>query len=124
MATFPSHTIAHDKLWTGYETRPMGGDNPYRCCTGCGRTDPEINGDINAHGENCSQVIRNLFELTGITFHARREEGEVQIDSKYEYMVPMSGRWVVCDQHGEYYANSRYRNDLREQFPNLEVIGG
>lgn len=84
----------------------------------CGRNTSSINGDINAHGENCSLVIRNLFELTGITFHAHREEGEVQTDSKYEYMVPMH------DQHGEYYNHSRYSNDLRAQFPNLEVIEG
>ena len=44
--------------WSGYDTRPIGGGNPYYCCVGCGRSDPEINGDIEKHGEGCSEVAK------------------------------------------------------------------
>lgn len=44
-----------DACW-GYDTEPMGGGNPYRACTGCGRTDPEINGRISGHGSGCTQM--------------------------------------------------------------------
>jgi hypothetical protein len=38
---------------SGYETKPMGGSNPYYCCVHCGRTDPQINGELNNHSISC-----------------------------------------------------------------------
>jgi hypothetical protein len=44
--------------WYDYETTSMNGGNPYYCCVGCGKTDPAINGDIDNHGPNCTEVAR------------------------------------------------------------------
>jgi len=48
--------------WDEYQTRPIGRGNPYSCCIGCGTPEPHINGDINAHGKNCSEVKRYFAE--------------------------------------------------------------
>lgn len=45
-----------DDYWAGYGREPIGGGNPYMCCVGCGRSDPEINGDIRNHGIGCREV--------------------------------------------------------------------
>jgi len=39
---------------SGYPTKPMGGSNPYYCCVHCGRTDPQINGELNNHSDTCA----------------------------------------------------------------------
>ena len=44
------------KYWTGYDTEPVGGSNPYYCCVGCGMTDPHINGDVTKHTSSCTEV--------------------------------------------------------------------
>lgn len=36
-----------------YPTKPVGGTNPYYCCSLCERTDPAINGRIEGHREDC-----------------------------------------------------------------------
>ena len=36
-----------------YPTRPIGGGNPYHCCSMCGRSDPSINGRIEGHAVDC-----------------------------------------------------------------------
>lgn len=51
-----------DVFWAGYDKRPMGKGNPYYACIGCGRTDPEINGDIKRHGPGCPEAAKYLRE--------------------------------------------------------------
>lgn len=51
-----------NEFWTDYSKRRAGKGNPYYACTGCGRTDPQINGNIENHGEGCSEVGRYLAE--------------------------------------------------------------
>jgi len=36
-----------------YPKEPIGGGNPYYCCSYCKRSDPEINGYIGNHPEWC-----------------------------------------------------------------------
>lgn len=55
------YDAAKDNCWR-YETRPMGGGNPYQACIGCGITDPAINGRISGHGANCSEMARKADE--------------------------------------------------------------
>lgn len=46
------------EYWSDYAQKPIGGRNPYYCCAGCGRSVPEINGDVNNHEEQCPEVAR------------------------------------------------------------------
>ena len=48
------------EYWSSYDKHPIGDGNPYWCCAGCGRSDPEINGDIKKHGVGCSEVAKKL----------------------------------------------------------------
>ena len=36
-----------------FETKPIGGGNPYYCCASCGISFPQINGYLNRHSESC-----------------------------------------------------------------------
>jgi hypothetical protein len=37
-----------------YPQVPIGGSNPYHMCARCGRSAPEINGDVGRHDPSCS----------------------------------------------------------------------
>lgn len=47
-------------FWAGYNREPVGNDNPYYMCVGCKKTDPEINGDIDNHHDDCTEVKQML----------------------------------------------------------------
>lgn len=49
--------------YTDYETEPIGGGNPYYCCAHCGRSDPEINGQLDKHMSWCEYRQRKEAEL-------------------------------------------------------------
>lgn len=49
--------------YNDYPSHPMGGGNPYYCCSFCGITDPQINGTLSGHGENCEWVEKKKKEL-------------------------------------------------------------
>lgn len=36
-----------------YPTKPIGGSNPYYCCTYCEKSDPSINGRLDGHYDDC-----------------------------------------------------------------------
>jgi hypothetical protein len=36
-----------------YPKKPIGGKNPYWCCASCEVSNPETNGEIDNHRENC-----------------------------------------------------------------------
>ena len=40
-----------------YPKEPIGGSNPYYCCSFCKRSVPEINGDIKKHAQYCEWRI-------------------------------------------------------------------
>ena len=40
--------------FSNYPKKPMGGGNPYWYCESCGRTDPEINGNLDGHMNHCA----------------------------------------------------------------------
>lgn len=44
----------------GYQTRPIGGSNPYHECVGCGRSMPAINGTISGHDRQCPERAKLL----------------------------------------------------------------
>lgn len=48
--------LSGKQYYFNYPTLPIGGGNPYYCCASCGRSDPEINGELNGHNEGCEWV--------------------------------------------------------------------
>jgi len=46
-----------------YPKKPMGKPNPYYGCAYCGVSDPQINGDIYNHHEDCEYRIIKELEL-------------------------------------------------------------
>ncbi len=47
------------EVWyVGYEKEPIGGGNPYYQCVGCGSAEPQINGSLKGHGQDCPEVQR------------------------------------------------------------------
>ena len=51
------------RYFSGYETEPCGGGNPYYRCIHCKQTDPQINGALDGH-------------LAGCTYRRAMEEGQ------------------------------------------------
>lgn len=53
-----------------YENEPIGGGNPYYCCSSCGISDPQINGSLAGHAEDCewknSKIKQLIKEKYGI----------------------------------------------------------
>lgn len=41
----------------GYPNRPIGGDNPYRCCYYCELSAPQINNRLGGHREYCEWAL-------------------------------------------------------------------
>lgn len=39
--------------FTGFETEPVGGGNPYYRCIHCKRSVPQINGQLDRHDADC-----------------------------------------------------------------------
>ena len=46
--------------YSDYPSKPIGGGNPYYCCSFCGISDPQINGDLEGHAEHCEYRISKL----------------------------------------------------------------
>lgn len=80
-----------------YPTKPMGGGNPYYCCAYCGKTDPQINGDIKAHASDCQY---RLWKENGITpshdgYNNEWNEPEVYIPIDEQYAIMEQQGWVL-----------------------------
>lgn len=87
------------EYWTGYDKEPMGGSNPYKCCVGCGLTDPHINGDVTRHSKHCSQV------------------------QKYFQEYPTHKVWMIgSDQAGEYIVGHSNFLDAKNQEESTDHI--
>jgi hypothetical protein len=56
--------------------------------------------------------------VNNMTYFARREHGTHPTE-QYEF----NGRWVVRDVEFNIVDCDRYRNDLKEQYPGLVVVG-
>lgn len=52
-----------DKFFFDFPTVPIGGGNPYHKCAYCGRSVPEINGDLDKHGSGCSWAQKKKSEI-------------------------------------------------------------
>ena len=52
--------IIEATYFTDYPKEPIGGKNPYYCCSYCKKSDPEINGQIKNHAEWCEYRIKTL----------------------------------------------------------------
>jgi hypothetical protein len=48
---------------TDFQTVPIGGDNPYYKCAHCGRSEPEINGNLYNHYSDCSFRLKRERDL-------------------------------------------------------------
>lgn len=55
--------MSEETFYDDFETEPIGGDNPYHRCTGCGRSVPEINYTLKGHSPNCPYRIKIEAEL-------------------------------------------------------------
>jgi hypothetical protein len=49
--------------YNDYPTEKIGGNNPYSQCRFCGRSTPEINGDLEGHLDFCQYKINKKQEL-------------------------------------------------------------
>lgn len=56
--------------YNDYDTEPIGGGNPYYCCSSCKRAVPEINGRLEGHSEYCTyrQKIEQQKEIDWLKF--------------------------------------------------------
>jgi hypothetical protein len=50
------------KYYDDYDDEPIGGSNPYYCCSDCGRSDPEINGRLFKHLKFCKYRRQKIQE--------------------------------------------------------------
>jgi hypothetical protein len=58
-----------------YPNEPIGGDNPYYCCSSCKLSDPQINGDINRHHFWCLYRIQKQgYKLTSTQYYDLLDE--------------------------------------------------
>lgn len=55
-----------DEYRSDYPNEPIGGDNPYYCCSHCKISDPEINGRVEGHAPWCKWRIAE--EEKGLVF--------------------------------------------------------
>ena len=52
-----------EKYYDDYPKEPARGGNPYYCCSYCGKSDPEINGEIKNHHEWCEyRLLKELMK--------------------------------------------------------------
>jgi glutamine amidotransferase-like uncharacterized protein len=49
--------------YDGYENEPLGGGNPYYCCSSCGISDPAINGHLFNHSNYCEHLQDTLKKI-------------------------------------------------------------
>jgi hypothetical protein len=47
-----------DEYYDDYPKEPIGGGNPYYCCSYCKISDPQINGELKNHAEWCEYRIK------------------------------------------------------------------
>ncbi len=47
-----------DEYYCDYPKEPIGGGNPYYCCSYCKISDPQINGQLTNHAEWCEYRIK------------------------------------------------------------------
>ena len=47
-----------EKYYNDYPKEPIGGRNPYYCCSYCKISDPQINGEIKNHAKWCEYRIQ------------------------------------------------------------------
>jgi hypothetical protein len=55
--------MTNEEYYNDYPKEPIGGDNPYYCCSYCGISDPQINGQLKNHAEWCEYRIKKMEEL-------------------------------------------------------------
>lgn len=60
------HKVIDYGPYLDYPTKPIGGGNPYYCCSSCGISDPQINGTLSRHGQGCKWVVLKRLELLSI----------------------------------------------------------
>jgi hypothetical protein len=61
--SFGSGEMIFPGYYNDYPTEKIGGNNPYSQCRFCGRSTPEINGDLDGHSECCEYRLRKEEEL-------------------------------------------------------------
>ena len=50
--------MTNEEYYNDYPKEPIGGDNPYYCCSYCGISVPQINGQLKNHAEWCEYRIK------------------------------------------------------------------
>jgi hypothetical protein len=61
-----------EKYYNDYPKEPIGGGNPYYCCSYCKISDPQINGEIKNHAEWCEYRIQKQYLLYRIVMRDLR----------------------------------------------------
>lgn len=52
-----------EEYYTDYPKSRIGGGNPYYKCSSCGISDPQINGQLDNHADNCKWVEEKLKKI-------------------------------------------------------------
>ena len=55
--------MPNDLYNSEYPKEPIGGGNPYYKCSSCGASDPQINGMLEGHFDNCEWAYEKKKEL-------------------------------------------------------------
>lgn len=71
-------STGEEPYYSDFPTVPIGGSNPYHMCAICGRSVPEINGDLRRHTRDCEYRIRKEKEILN--------EGELTMDKIVDYL--------------------------------------
>lgn len=82
----------YDRVYyTDYPTKPIGGGNPYHCCSYCGVSDPAINGELNGHHSYCEYRIQKEKEL---------------------YLDTFDNAWILCEKGSKF--KEHLESDLQD----------
>jgi len=98
---------------TDFDTKPIGGGNPYYCCSSCGRSVPEINGNLYRHSDFCPYRVRKEKSLLGgdtLKIHLLAEFNGYDDDNQL---------WVAVEKLNGYEIREMYGFDPLSEFKSL-----
>lgn len=102
---------------------PIGGRNPYQCCTQCGNSEPAINGRLEGHSSMCGYRLGKETELR----HKAVREGKpslatLYIDTDFSMELVDHEGQKICIQHEYLFENVHKGQIVQEVLKYLDGI--